>query len=523
MLEKQELYFRTAWMIVLGGSIFRLIYSGTFLLVPDEAYYWQWSRYLDLGYHDHPPMIAWTIKLATLLLGHTETAVRLPSVLSLTITSLYVIAIARRWLGARASLYAALLTQSILGFNAAGLLAAPDGLQMAAWAGASYHVARAYDDGEKSQWLLGGVWFGFGMLSKYTMAIFPPLVLMFGLLSKHHRKKLASIWPYTGLILGSFMLLPVMIWNASHGWSTFRHIAYKGGVAKSFVFRLDYLGDYLVSQVVLLSPLIFILLVIVWFRPLKKMFKDSSWILTYCYVLSFPVIAGFALLSLSTRVEGNWSGPGYLAAVVIISAFMAQETGSDDVPRSRTRLQKLWPWAIGSSFMITALVLMHLLWPVLPIPARMDRLYEETRGWKLLGQKASHEMASMPRKDNTFLFGLRYQIASELAFYTPGRPKTVSINKWRRPNAYDYWWNDKDLMGWDAVGIVVDYKRHVLQLQYAFEYVSPPERIAIYRTGALVSGETPDPPVSEYYLCRAFGFKGGVKWMPPDTFDMRAN
>jgi undecaprenyl-diphosphatase len=132
-------------------------------------------------------------------------------------------------------------------------------------------------------------------------------------------------------------------------------------------------------------------------------------------------------------------------------------------------------------------------------------------------------MASMPRKDNTFLFGLRYQIASELAFYTPGRPRTVSINKWRRPNAYDYWWNDKDLMGWDAVGIVVDYKRHILQLQDAFEYVSPPERIAIYRTGASVSGETPDPPVSEYYLYRAFGFKGGVKWMPPDTFDMRAN
>ena len=88
---------------------------------------------------------------------------------------------------------------------------------------------------------------------------------------------------------------------------------------------------------------------------------------------------------------------------------------------------------------------------------------------------------------------------------------------------YGYWWNDKDLIGWDAVGIVVDYERQILRLREAFEYVSTPERITIYRAGDSVSGEAPDPPVSEYYLCRAFGFKGGVKWMPPDTFDMRAN
>ena len=58
----------------------------------------------------------------------------------------------------------------------------------------------------------------------------------------------------------------------------------------------------------------------------------------------------------------------------------------------------------------------------------------------------------MPAPERTFIFGLRYQTASEMAFYTPGKPHTVSINRWKRPNVYDYWWTDADLLGWDAVG-----------------------------------------------------------------------
>ena len=48
-------YVTMAWTLLLGCLVLRILYSSLFLLVPDEAYYWQWSRYLSLGYHDHPP------------------------------------------------------------------------------------------------------------------------------------------------------------------------------------------------------------------------------------------------------------------------------------------------------------------------------------------------------------------------------------------------------------------------------------------------------------------------------------
>ncbi|MFN5154505.1 MAG: glycosyl transferase, partial [Gemmatimonadota bacterium] len=49
------------WGALLGILLLRLIFAATVPLVPDEAYYWTWSRHLAGGYFDHPPMIAWLI------------------------------------------------------------------------------------------------------------------------------------------------------------------------------------------------------------------------------------------------------------------------------------------------------------------------------------------------------------------------------------------------------------------------------------------------------------------------------
>ena len=33
----------------------RLLYLGSVELLPEECYYWNYSRHLDIGYLDHPP------------------------------------------------------------------------------------------------------------------------------------------------------------------------------------------------------------------------------------------------------------------------------------------------------------------------------------------------------------------------------------------------------------------------------------------------------------------------------------
>ena len=51
--------------LIAYAFILRLVYLGSVELLPEEAYYWNYSRHLDIGYLDHPPMVAWLIRLGT--------------------------------------------------------------------------------------------------------------------------------------------------------------------------------------------------------------------------------------------------------------------------------------------------------------------------------------------------------------------------------------------------------------------------------------------------------------------------
>ncbi|MEJ2040392.1 MAG: glycosyltransferase family 39 protein, partial [Desulfosarcinaceae bacterium] len=310
-----------AWIVIGLGFVLRWIYAQSFLLVPDETNYWQWARHLAWGYHDQAPLIAWAIHATTSLLGQTEIGVRLPSILSMTIASIYLLLIARRWISDRVAFQAVLISQTILAFNIGALLATADGLQGAAWAAATYHTARAFEDNRWTQWMLGGLCFGLGMLSKYTMVLFLLCILLFALLSPDHRRRLLQLRPYLACMFGLGLFTPVVLWNAAHHWNSVRHVAHIGGADQAFALHFNYLADFFGSQAALLSPLVFILMLIAWFRILwKKKIPSDAWIYRFLVYTSMPVIAVFSVLSLQTRVYGNWPCAGYAATPVLIAA-----------------------------------------------------------------------------------------------------------------------------------------------------------------------------------------------------------
>ena len=65
-----------ALSLIAYALILRLLYLGTVELLPEEAYYWNYSRHLDYGYLDHPPIVAWLIRLGTAVFGQTQFGVR---------------------------------------------------------------------------------------------------------------------------------------------------------------------------------------------------------------------------------------------------------------------------------------------------------------------------------------------------------------------------------------------------------------------------------------------------------------
>ncbi|NOQ47175.1 MAG: hypothetical protein GQ559_10985 [Desulfobulbaceae bacterium] len=501
---------RATWLVLLLALAIRLVLSSQFLLVPDEANYWQWSRYLDLGYHDHPPMIAWTIWISTSIFGHNEFAVRLPTVIGLTIASLYMCLLAARWFSYRCALHTAILSQGILLINGSALISTPDGLLLPCWAAACYHAAQALDRNTTGQWLLTGIWFGLGMLSKYTMLLFLPSLFLCMLFTKEYRNRLLFFKPWLGLVCGMLFFTPVLIWNSRNEWTTFRHVLYQGGIDNHNFFTLRFVGDFFGAQAALLSPIVMLLIFGAWWSAWRsrRIKRVDSHFLIWMSLTTFVV---FLLLSFHVRIYGNWPAPAYVTALILIAALYSPAKNEYNGGSSI-----LWKTGVVFAYLMTIPVLVQIVYPVLPIPIHLDRTADETTGWDDLAQLVHHEHSNMKRPDETFIFGLRYQFASELAFYLPGQPKTVSINRWTRPNVYDFWTDESEVTGKDAVGIY-EWEGMKDYLARVFDRIDQPEQVKLYRTSPWNDKEL----VHTLYLIRGYGFKGGLRWQPKSDDDIR--
>ena len=77
------------WYFLLGWTVLNLVQASTLELQGDEAYYWMYSRYLDWGYFDHPPMVALLIRIGDSIM-HNELGLRLITILTSTI-SIYIL------------------------------------------------------------------------------------------------------------------------------------------------------------------------------------------------------------------------------------------------------------------------------------------------------------------------------------------------------------------------------------------------------------------------------------------------
>ena len=72
---------RNTALTILALVALRLVAAAFTPMTFDEAYYWTWSKHLAGGYYDHPPMVAFVIRLGTMIAGDTEFGVRLVSIL----------------------------------------------------------------------------------------------------------------------------------------------------------------------------------------------------------------------------------------------------------------------------------------------------------------------------------------------------------------------------------------------------------------------------------------------------------
>ena len=148
-------------------TIVRLVVAASVPLAPDEAYYWVWSRALQPGYLDHPPMVALWIRLGTAIAGDTALGVRLLGPFGALAGSLLLADAAERlWPGRTLGIPAAALLNATLMVGVGAVTMTPDTPLLFFAVVVLWALVRA---GADLRWLLvAGAAVGAAMASKYT-------------------------------------------------------------------------------------------------------------------------------------------------------------------------------------------------------------------------------------------------------------------------------------------------------------------------------------------------------------------
>ena len=422
--------WRTAVILLVAAALIRLVVAAIIPLFPDEAYYWTWSRNLAAGYFDHPPGIALLIRAG----GDSPTplGVRLGAVLAGLVTTLATAATARRIGGDRAALHAALLT-ACLPMSAGLLLATPDAPLLAAAACGLYAVVRALEQLPRSTaslawWTAAGLALGVALGSKYTAIVLAAAVGISLAGSGTLRSRLREPGPWVALAVAALVFMPVLLWNAEHGWISFlfqfRHgfaLPKQPGLAAALLRQRDYLA----GMAGLASPVLFPLFAIATARGFSSRASGPQLMLA---MVALVTTAFFGYGAFRQRVEANWPAPAYLPAVVLLATLSWGE------PARR------WIRAgLALAACMTLAIYSHALVPILPIAPSRDPV-GRSAGWDSMAAAVDRTRESLPESGaTTWAAGDRYQEAALLAFHDPEHRETFALNLAGRPNQYDLW------------------------------------------------------------------------------------
>jgi dolichol-phosphate mannosyltransferase len=402
--------------LIIYAFVLRLVYAGSVELMPEETYYWNYSRHLDFGYLDHPPMVAWLIRAATALFGQTEFGVRAGALFCGAVTSIFVYKLARNLFGEAAALAALLLTQALPYFFLSGLLMTPDAAMVAAWAGSLYFLERALLGGQSRAWWLAGLCLGIGMISKYSIALLGLAAALFMLWDRESRRWWRRPEPYFAALIALAVFSPVIIWNAQHDWASFafqtsRRLAEKPQFA---------LHKLIGSIVVLITPMGVLAASALLRRPAGSPLPGSIRRRRLLGLAILVPLSVFAAFSLRHEVKLDWTGALWTAALPAMAFAMIKHAGMD---RFSQGIRAAWTPTILIMLLIYGAGLQYL---VLGLPhVGFDKHIEAIPvGWRALSAHIM-DVANTQAKETgsePLIVGMdRYAIASELAFYGGAR------------------------------------------------------------------------------------------------------
>jgi 4-amino-4-deoxy-L-arabinose transferase-like glycosyltransferase len=395
----------TYWAGALAAlTLLRLVLAATIPLAPDETYYWVWSHALAPGYLDHPPMVALWIHLGTLLGGEGAFGIRLLGPLSAALGSVLLVDAGERLLpGRRTGITAAALLNATLLFGVGTVIMTPDTPLLFFWTAGIWATVRAGQSERAGWWMLAGLCAGLAMASKYTAVFLWFGVALWVLSVPSVRRQLTGFGPWLGAVAGIVVFLPVVLWNAEHGWAGF--LRQGGRVADWRPARaIGFLGELVGGQFGLATPLVFVLCVAGVVAAVRSTWRTRDAAAMLLVALTVPAALVFLEHALGDRVQGNWPAILYPAACIAAAGLLS------------SAWQRLQRPAIVVGLAFTGVVYLQAATGLLPVPPGLDPIARQVGGWDGLAAQVEDARQAAGA---SFVAADQYALAAELAHALP--------------------------------------------------------------------------------------------------------
>jgi hypothetical protein len=312
-------------LLLLSASILliRFIFTGIMGIMPQDAYYDFYAQHLALSYYDHPPMIAYLLRVFTAVFGKKVFVLKLADT-TVTLMTLYAFfRLAQKFLPVIRARLATILLLSTFMISILSLISTPDVPLMLCWTLSLIFLYGAVFEKKNIYWIWAGIWTGLSFDSKYTGLFLIIGLFCFLIIAKPYRKLIFSRWIFLYLICIAITILPVIIWNFRNRFASFRFQS-QGRVNEGMQFDASGFAGVIGHQSAILLPFLLFSLFYFIYRICRKygirfarIPADQLFLL--CFFI--PLFLGFFSLSFIYWVKLNWMMPAYITGIIWVSRY----------------------------------------------------------------------------------------------------------------------------------------------------------------------------------------------------------
>ena len=284
-----------------------------------------WGSNLDWGFNKHPPMSAFFVEVFFKIFGAQDWAYYFLSQICIIISFIAVFKFAGDFFENNIfSLFSVLLLEGIYFYNFTTPEFNVNVCLMPFWALTVLYLWRGIKNDKITDWLLFGLFAGFGFLSKYLF-IYLGLAVDIFLIYILYKKKI-NFKCIISLIPFLIVLLPHLIWLTENDYVTITYGLHRTGTEDpSLLNHIKHPLIFLIKQIGILIPFILMFLFLTNNLRSNLEFRDDKLVFLIS-ITALPILLVFLTsIFMGVKIRTMWMSPFYLFfGVLVIYIFQSQ-------------------------------------------------------------------------------------------------------------------------------------------------------------------------------------------------------